>query len=83
MGTITAQQIRAARMLLRWKQSDLADASGVSRPTITRLEEQPGVLRAQARTVRDLRETFLRHGVKFINDNDTIGVSKIKVETSA
>ena len=35
---MTSEQIRAARMLLRWEQKDLAAASQVSLPTIKRLE---------------------------------------------
>jgi transcriptional regulator with XRE-family HTH domain len=34
--------IRAARALLRWEQRDLAQASGVSLPTIKRLRRSSG-----------------------------------------
>ena len=36
--SITSELIRAARALLRWEQRHLAHASGVSLPTIKRLE---------------------------------------------
>src|SRR6516162_6763095 len=39
--SLTSEQVRAARMLLRWEQKDLAEASGVSLPSIKRLETQP------------------------------------------
>jgi len=35
---ITAEQLRAGRALLRWDQADVERASGVSLPTIKRLE---------------------------------------------
>jgi DNA-binding XRE family transcriptional regulator len=35
---ITVRQMKAARALLAWSQGDLAKASGVSEPTIARLE---------------------------------------------
>lgn len=41
-GPITGAQIRAGRGLLRWSVLDLADAAGVSRATIRRLEEVDG-----------------------------------------
>jgi hypothetical protein len=38
------RQVKAARALLGWSQQDLARASGVSEPTIGRLEAADGVL---------------------------------------
>ena len=35
---MTSEHVRAARMLLRWEQKNLARRSGVSLPTIKRLE---------------------------------------------
>ncbi len=35
---ISVRQVKAARALLGWSQDDLAKASGVSKPTIARLE---------------------------------------------
>jgi len=42
---LTSEQVRAARMLLRWDQRDLAEKSGVSLPSIKRLEGRPGAIR--------------------------------------
>ncbi|HEY1096410.1 MAG TPA: helix-turn-helix transcriptional regulator, partial [Alphaproteobacteria bacterium] len=39
---ITAEQIKAARALLNWKQSDLARESGVSLPSINNIERNIG-----------------------------------------
>jgi transcriptional regulator with XRE-family HTH domain len=62
---ITDGQIRAARGLLGWEQSDLAKASGVSMHTIKRLETRRGVLGPHGQTRRTLEEA----GVEFIAEN--------------
>ena len=67
--TVTSEQVRAARALLRWEQRDLAEASGVSLPSIKRLETSPGALAAQARTVDALCGAFEAAGVEFISEN--------------
>ena len=61
---MTSEQIRAARMLLRWEQRDLAEASGVKR-----LETQPGTLAAQERTVLSIEKALQKAGVEFIPEN--------------
>jgi predicted transcriptional regulator len=66
---ITSELIRAARALLRWEQRDLAHASGVSLPTIKRLEVSPGVLAAHSSTVTALRRAVEAAGVEFIDGN--------------
>ena len=65
----TSEQIRAARALLRWEQRDLAEASGVSLPSVKRLETQPGALAAQERTIAELRNALEKAGVEFIEEN--------------
>jgi transcriptional regulator with XRE-family HTH domain len=71
---VTSEQIKAARALLRWSQSDLAQRSGISLPSIKRLEAQPGPLAAQARTIEDLRDAFNRVGVQFFDEGGFLGV---------
>jgi hypothetical protein len=56
-------------MLLRWEQKDLAEASGISLPSIKRLETQPGLLSAQERTLTQLRRALEKAGVEFIPEN--------------
>jgi hypothetical protein len=51
------------------KVTDLAEASGVSLPSIKRLETQPGPLSAQERTLTELRRAIERAGVEFIPEN--------------
>lgn len=67
--SLTSEQLRAARALLRWEQRDLADASGVSLPSVKRLETQPGSLAAQERTIAALRKALERAGIEFISEN--------------
>jgi predicted transcriptional regulator len=70
---ITSEHIRAARALLRWEQRDLAQASGVSLPTIKRLEVIPGILAAHSSTITALRDALESAGIEFIN-GDAPGV---------
>jgi predicted transcriptional regulator len=64
---LSSEHVRAARALLRWEQRDLADKSGVSLPTIKRLETQPGPLGAHATTLSALRKTLEKAGITFEN----------------
>jgi transcriptional regulator with XRE-family HTH domain len=66
---LTSEQIRAARALLRWEQKDLALASGVSLPTIKRLEAKPGLLNAHGPTINALRHALSDAGIQFIPEN--------------
>ncbi len=66
---ITSEQVRAARGLIRWEQKDLASASGISLPSIKRLEQLPGPLAAQSRTAEAIIEAFKSAGVEFIAEN--------------
>ena len=56
--------------MLRWEQRDLAAASGVSLPSIKRLETQVGGLAAQPRTVAAIRSALEAAGVQFIEPGD-------------
>lgn len=61
--------VRAGRALLRWEQRDLAEASGVSLPTIKRLEAVPGPLSAHGPTIAAIRRAFEDKGLQFIPEN--------------
>ena len=65
--------MRAARALLRWEQKDLAAASGVSLPSLKRLETQPGTLSAHARTIDAIEKAFNDAGVVFLDDGALVG----------
>jgi len=65
---LTGEQIRAARAMLRWEQSDLAAASKLSVETIKRLEAQDGPLTSgRASTVAAVERAFGKAGIEFTN----------------
>ena len=66
---ITTRQIKAARALLAWSQADLARHSGVSEPTVARLESLDGELRGREHTAEKIRMAIERAGVEFISEN--------------
>lgn len=65
---ISAPQIRAARALLGWSQDELAEASGVSLPTIRRMEGL-GPDRSSAGNVDAVTKALVGAGVAFIESN--------------
>jgi predicted transcriptional regulator len=66
---ITVRQVKAARALLGWSQSDLADHSGISEPTIARLESVDGQLGGRTETVNKIRSALEASGIEFIDGN--------------
>ncbi|WP_370640744.1 helix-turn-helix domain-containing protein [Xanthobacter sp. NFH-44] len=66
---ISVRQVKAARAMLAWSQGDLAKASGVSEPTIARLESVDGPLGGRADTVSKIVAALEAAGVLFIEQN--------------
>jgi transcriptional regulator with XRE-family HTH domain len=66
---VSIRQIKAARALLAWSQEQLADAAGVSIPTIKRLEAQDGPLGGRSGTAEKIRTTLENAGVHFVKEN--------------
>lgn len=66
---ISVRQIKAARALLAWSQEDLAAQSGVSYPTIARLETSDGGLGGRADTAAKIIEALEGAGVIFVAEN--------------
>ena len=66
---VSIEQVKAARALLRWSQNDLAGASGISIPTIKRLEADTGILGGRDTTVDSIRLALESAGVEFIAEN--------------
>ena len=63
---ITSAQIRAARGMLGWTRSDLAEKSGVGFSSMQRLESASGVPGAQFKTLKAIKEAFQKAGIEFI-----------------
>jgi predicted transcriptional regulator len=66
---ISIRQVKAARALLAWSQADLAEASGVSEPTIARLEAQDGPIGGRPETGAALVAALEKAGIEFIAEN--------------
>ena len=66
---VSVRQIKAGRALLGWSQSDLANESGVSEPTIARLESTDGDLGGREATAKKIRSALERGGIQFIEEN--------------
>jgi hypothetical protein len=70
--TITSEQMRAARDLLRWEQKVLAEATGVPLRAIKRLEKISGALKAHASTVDKIVKAIDAAGVEFTNERPSV-----------
>ena len=66
---VSTRQVKAARALLEWSQGQLASASGVSIPTIRRLESRAGDLGGRADTAARVVAALEAAGVEFIAEN--------------
>lgn len=66
---VSIRQIKAARALLGWSQDDLAAQSGVSVPTVKRLEAADGDVGGRAETSDALVAALEKAGVEFIPEN--------------
>ena len=67
LSAISPPQVRAARGLLGWSQDRLAEASGVPKRTVVRLEVGEGI--PQRRTVEAIRTALEAAGVIFVDEN--------------
>ena len=65
---MTAAQLRAARALVGMDQRDLAAASGLSLPTIQRMEASDGVIRGNVDSLMKLISALDTAGVELINE---------------
>ncbi len=61
--------MRAARALLRWSAKRLAETSGVSLPTIQRMEAANGVPSGLSRNLEAVERAFVNAGIIFIDEN--------------
>ncbi|MFQ5658844.1 MAG: helix-turn-helix domain-containing protein [Gammaproteobacteria bacterium] len=68
---ISAEQMKAARALLAWDQRQLAEAAGVSLPTIQRMEASDGTVRGNVDTLVKVVEALQRNGVVLLEAGAT------------
>lgn len=71
--SITTAQIRGARGILNWSQSELAERTGISATSIGSIEN--GISTARANTLITIRKAFEDAGIEFI------GLDGIKLRT--
>ena len=65
---ITGAQMRAARALLGIDQRALAERSGLSLPTIQRMESSDGVIRGNVDSLMKLVEALAAAGIELIGE---------------
>ena len=76
---VSVRQVKAARALLGWSQDDLAAHSGVSVPTVKRLEAADGNVGGRTKTGEKLVAALEEAGVEFIEeDGRGVGVRLTK-----
>lgn len=63
---ISPGQMKAARALLGWDQRKLAQAAGVSLPTIQRMESSDGTVRANVDTLVKVVNALNHAGIELI-----------------
>jgi len=68
---ITAAQLRASRALLGIDQRKLAGLSGLSLPTIQRMETSDGVIRGNVDSLMKLVAALDAAGIELISDHAT------------
>jgi transcriptional regulator with XRE-family HTH domain len=66
---VTGAQMRAARALIGIDQRRLAELSGLSLPTIQRMEASDGVVRGNIDSLTKLVAAFEAAGIELIADN--------------
>jgi transcriptional regulator with XRE-family HTH domain len=80
---VTAEQLRAARAILRLDQKTLAKKTGLSVETIKRLERLEGPLQANSDTVRRLKLALELAGVEFVDEHEVAGVRVVPADRAA
>jgi len=65
---MSGAQLRAARALAGLDQRDLAEAAGLSVPTIQRMESSDGVVRGNVDSLMKLVSALEKLGIELINE---------------
>ena len=82
---ITAGQMRAARALLRIDQGALAKLSGLSLPTVQRMEASDGVVRGNVDSLMKLVDALQAAGIELIGEGaaSPFGGRGVRLTTTA
>lgn len=80
---MTGEQIRAARALLSWTAAELGKKSGVSYPTVQRLDATKGQVRGQHTTIRAIRQALEGAGIQFLNAADLAEGQGVAIKSEA
>lgn len=75
-----ALQLKAARAVVGWSQAQLAERSGVARPTVARIEAL--MMQPRLDTVGKLKQAFLDAGLQIL-DGDPVGGFSLIVNDAA
>jgi transcriptional regulator with XRE-family HTH domain len=70
MSILHASQLKAARALIGWSQDKLAKESGVSSPTVKRMENSEGAVRGHADSVWKVQQCLESAGVELIPEDE-------------
>jgi transcriptional regulator with XRE-family HTH domain len=65
---ISVRQIKAARALLGWSATELAERCGVGSATVKRYELQDGYPKATVQNLAAIQAVFEESGVEFFGD---------------
>ncbi len=68
---ITSGQMKAARALLNMDRKTLAELSGLSIPTIQRMESSDGVVNGNVESLMKICAVFENAGVELISDSQS------------
>ena len=67
---LSGAQLRAARALINWSASEVAEKCSSTRNTIERLEKSDGIPSSKIQTLLMIKKTFEEAGVEFIGSPD-------------
>lgn len=69
---VEARLLKAARVLLRWSQEELAKKAGIGRTTLSKVEA--GEQDVRLSTIRAVQQALEDGGIKFVAADDVYGV---------
>jgi predicted transcriptional regulator len=65
---ISGRQLKAARAMVGWEQTELARKSGVAISTVRRMESFDGDVGARTSTLKLVQRALEQAGIEFLND---------------